>query len=194
MDQALDSAAFLVVILIVDFAITLWHSYQEWKGAGAPLWRNFGAIVGLDIPDAFGFPVFTIGLTVALFAIGFVGIIGPFNATVTACALGLLIGARLSDTLVSHALPYAIGYRPNPGLSSTPFYVVEALFLFWAFHPRLAAAPFAAGLGLALGALSFVLVLPGLRLARLLLPALRRPSWTRWQPIPSWAATIPEDK
>lgn len=114
MDQALDSVAVLVVILIVDFAITLRHSYQEWKGAGAPLWRNFGAIVGLDIPDAFGFPAFTIGLTVALFAIGFIGIIGPFNATVTACALGLLIGARLSDTLVSHVLPHAIGYRPIP--------------------------------------------------------------------------------
>jgi len=184
----LNSAPLLILILLADFAITLLHSYQEWRGAGAPLWRNFGAIVGLDVPDQWGFPLFTVGLTLALFAIGFVGIIGPLNASWTAAALGGLIGARLSDTLVSHVLLYGLGYRPNPGLSSTPLYVLEALFIAFTFQPRLAADPLFAIAGLAAGALSFVLVLPGLSLARWLFPTLGRPAWVRWQAMPSWAA------
>jgi hypothetical protein len=188
----LNSAPLLILILVTDFAITLLHSYQEWKGAGAPLWRNFGAIVGLDIPDQWGFPFFTVLLTLTLFVIGFVGIIGPLNASWTAAALGALIGARLSDTLVSHVLLYAVGYRPNPGLSSTPLYVLEALFIAFVFQPHLAADPVFAIAGLAAGALSFVLVRPLLSLARLLFPSLRRPAWVRWQPMPSWAAADSE--
>src|SRR5262249_30162975 len=95
MDAASDFAALLVLILPADFAITLLHSYQEWKGVGAPLWRNFGAIVGVDIPDWLGFPVFTVLLTLILLSIGFVGLVGPFGAGATAFALGALIGARL---------------------------------------------------------------------------------------------------
>ena len=125
MDAVLNSAPLLVLILLADFAITSFHSYQEWRGTGAPLWRNFGAIVGLDISDRFGFPVFTVLLTLTLFAISYVGIIGPLNASWTAAALG---------------------------------------------------------------ALSFVLVLPGLWLVRWLLPERRRPAWSRWQPMPSWAS------
>jgi hypothetical protein len=188
MDAVLNSAPLLVLILLADFAITSFHSYQEWRGAGAPLWRNFGAIVGLDISDQFGFPVFTVLLTLTLFAIGYVGIMGPLNAGWTAAALGALIGARLSDTLVSHLLLHSVGYRPNPGLPSTPLYVLEAVFIAWAFQARLAADPHAAKIGFALGALSFVLVLPGLWLARWLLPGRRRPAWSRWQPMPSWAS------
>jgi hypothetical protein len=50
MDEALNhfnqissfgrSAPLLVLILAANFAITALHSWQEWKGAGAPLWRN----------------------------------------------------------------------------------------------------------------------------------------------------------
>jgi len=70
-----DEEAFSVLILVADFAITSLHSYQEWKGAGAPLWRNFGAIVGLDVSDWWGFRIFTVFLTLGLFAIGFVGVL-----------------------------------------------------------------------------------------------------------------------
>jgi hypothetical protein len=164
MDAALNSVPLIALILLVDFAITFSHSYQEWRGLGAPIWRNFGAIVGVDIPDRWGFPIFTVLLTVSLFAIGFVGIIGPLRWS--AFALGALIGARLSDTLISHVLLYGVGYRPNPGLSSTPLYVLEALFIVWAFQPRLAANPSSAKAGLVLGILAFVLVLPGLWLVR----------------------------
>jgi hypothetical protein len=189
MDTVLNTGLVLVLILVADFAITSLHSFQEWKGAGAPLWRNFGAIVGVKIPDVWGFRIFTILLTVTLFAIGFVGIIGPLGSRWTAAALGALIGARLSDTLVSHVLLYGVGYHPNPGLHSTALYVLEALFIWFAFQARLAADPSCAKAGLALGAIAFVLVLPALWLVGWLKPALRQPRWRRWEPIPSWAAT-----
>jgi hypothetical protein len=186
-NAALNSASFIALIVVVDFALTLFHSLQEWKGTGAPIWRNFGAIVGLDIPDRLGFATFTLLLTLSLFAIGLVGIVGP--AQWSACALGILIGARLSDTLISHVLLYSVGYRPNPGLSSTPLYILEAAFLSWAFHGRLAADPASAKIGLVLGILAFVMVLPALWLVRAAIPSRRRPPWSRWQPIPSWAAS-----
>jgi hypothetical protein len=189
MDAALTSMPLLVLILVVDFALTSFHSYQEWKGAGAPLWRNFGAIVGLDISDKWGFRIFTVALTLILFVIGFLGIMGPPGASLTAGALGALIGARLSDTLVSHVLLHSLGYRPNPGLSSTPLYVVEALFMAWAFQARLATDPHWAKVGFVAGALSFVLVLPGLWLARSAWRDRIRPRWTRGQPMPPWAST-----
>src|ERR1700680_3006987 len=105
---ALDSVPLLVLILAADLAFTLLHSWQEWKGAGAPLWRNFGAIVGLDISDRWGFLIFTVLLTMGLAAIGAVGILGPLGPSWTAAALGALIGARLSDTLVSHTLLHGL--------------------------------------------------------------------------------------
>lgn len=185
----------LVLILGANFAITALHSYQEWKGEGAPLWRNFGAIVGLDIPDRLGFPLFTIGLTLGLWGLGLIGIagwfplVGPVGRSCAAGALGALIGARLSDTVVSHVLLHGLGYRPNPGLSSTPLYVLDALFIAVAFRAGLAADPISASYGFALGALAFVLVLPVLWLLRWVVPAWRRPPWQRWQPAPAWALT-----
>ena len=89
-------------------------------------------------------------LTLILYAIGFVGIIGPLGDSGTAGALGVLIGARLSDTIVSHVLLYTVGYRPNPGLSSTPLYVVEAVFLGFFFKTLLAAHPDCAVTGFAI--------------------------------------------
>jgi len=106
-------------------------------------------------------------------------------------ALGALIGARLSDTLVSHLLPYAIGYRPNPGLSSTPLYVLEAGFIAWVFKAALTADPHHAEIGFAGGVMAFVLVLPLLWLLRTAVPALRRVPWTRGQPMPAWASADP---
>lgn len=191
-DAILNSAPILVLILLADFAITSLHSIQEWKGVGAPLWRNFGAIVGLDVPDRLGFLFFTALLTLTLFAIGCVGITGLFGPWLTAAALGALIGARLSDTVVSHVLPYIVGYRPNPGLSSTPLYVFEAIFIGWAFSERLAAQPSPAIFGSIAGVLMFVAVLPALRLARRLVPAWQRPPWSSWQPMPSWALPEPQ--
>jgi hypothetical protein len=191
MGTALNSAPIIALILVTDFAITLFHSYQEWKGVGAPLWRNFGAIVGVDVPDGLGFLFFTVLLTLGLFALAFIGIGSPLGPGWTAGALGALVGARLSDTLVSHVLLYHLGYRPNPGLSSTPLYVLDAIFIAWTFQTRLAADPLLAKIGLTSGIVFFVLVLPVLWLLGWVMPAWKRPRWRPWQPIPSWASTNP---
>ena len=97
MDAALNSTALLLLILVADFAITSLHSYQEWKGLGAPLWRNFGAIVGFDFPDRCGFWLFTATLTLFLFAIGFVGIIGPTGTLLDRGCFGRRDGAYALD-------------------------------------------------------------------------------------------------
>jgi hypothetical protein len=201
MDEALNhfnqisgfgrSAPLLVLILAASFAITALHSWQEWKGAGGPLWRNFGAIVGVKIPDRLGFPVFTAGLTLGLWALALIGIAGWPRWIPPAFALGALIGARVSDTLVSHVLLNALRYRPNPGLSSTPLYVIEALFLIVAFRAGLAADPASACWGIILGAGFFVVVLPLLWLAQLLIPGWRRERWQRGQAMPAWVTDEP---
>lgn len=177
----------LAMILIADLAFTLLHSRQELKGDGAPLWRNFGAIVGVEVPGWLGFLGFTVGLTALLITLGVVGILAPLSAGCTAFALGALIGARLSDTVVSHLALYLVGYRPNPALASTPLYVIEAGFLAFVFHDRLLADPSATHFGLACGAIFFVLVLPGLWIARLAIPSWRRPRWKAGEQMPSWA-------
>lgn len=96
---SLDSAPLLALILVAAFAITSLHSYQEWKGAGAPLWRNFGAIAGLDVPDRWGLQLFTVLLTLILFVIGFVGIAGLFGPCLTAAALGALTWSSEAGTI-----------------------------------------------------------------------------------------------
>ena len=196
MDKALEhfsqvsgfgrSAPLLILILAASFAITALHSWQEWKGEGGPLWRNFGAIVGTKIPDRLGFAIFTAALTLVLWALALVGIAGLSLWMAPAFALGALIGARLSDTLISHVLLNALGYRPNPGLSSTPLYVLEALFLMVAFRAGLAADPAYAKCGIVAGAVVFVVVLPLLWLGQLLIPGWRRERWQRGHAMPAW--------
>lgn len=187
------SSGALLVILLLDLAFSAFHSYQEWRGEKAPLWRIFGAVVGVWVPHWVGFLSFTIGLTVLLWCVGLAGIagwlpvVGQLTEPGTVVALGALIGARISDTLVSHWGLYALGYRPNPGLSSTPLYVLEAAFIVLTFWKGLSLHPVAAWSGFACGAGFFVLVLPGLRSARLFVPSARRPPWIRWQPLPEWA-------
>jgi hypothetical protein len=155
------------------------------------LWRNFGAIVGVKIPDWLGFLGFTAGLTLTLWALALIGIAGWPRWIAPAFALGALIGARVSDTLVSHVLLNALGYRPNPGLSSTPLYVLEALFLIVAFRAGLAADWASARCGIIAGAGFFVAVLPGLWLAQLLIASWRRQRWQRGQAMPAWVTDEP---
>jgi len=96
-----------------------------------------------------------------------------------------LIGARISDTLISHWGLYALGYRPNPGLKSTPLCVIEAVFLLTAFWKGLAVSPDAAWKGFACGAGLFILVLPVLSLFRAC-ASWRRDRWVRGESIPAW--------
>jgi hypothetical protein len=128
------SSVALFLILGLDLTFSAIHAYEEWRGEEAPLWRVFGAIVGLWVSNRAGFLVFTVVLTLVLWGAGLAGICGclpiaKHSLPATVGALGAIIGARISDTLVSHWGLYALGYRPNPGLKSTPLYVLEAVFL-----------------------------------------------------------------
>jgi hypothetical protein len=185
------SSAALFLVLGFSWVFSAVHSYQEWRGEDVPLWRVFGAVVGVWLPDWIGFLSFTLALTLVLWGVSLAGIggwlpiIGPMSLPAAVGALGCLIGARISDTLVSHWGLYALGYRPNPGLKSTPLYVIEAVFILVTFRKGLSLAPSAAWVGLACGAGFFVLVLPALAALRVI-PSWRRAAWIRWQPIPAW--------
>ena len=185
------SSVALFLILGLDWAFSAIHAYEEWRGEEAPLWRAFGAIVGLWVPNWAGFLVFTVALTLALWGAGLAGICGCLpivghSLPATVGALGVIIGARISDTLVSHWGLYALGYRPNPGLKSTPLYVLEAVFIALTFWKGLSLAPCAAWTGVAVGAVVFILVVPGLRALRTIWPSWARAPWVRWQPLPAW--------
>jgi hypothetical protein len=187
------SSLALVVILGLNWTFTAIHSYQEWRGEEVPLWRVFGAIVGVWLADWFGFLSFSLGLTLALWGVGLAGVtgwlpmIGQIGDAYAVGALGAIVGARISDTVVSHWGLYALGYRPNPGLKSTPLYVIEAVFLLLAFRKGFELAPTAAWVGFAFGAGAFIVVLPVLRGLRMIAPPLRRTPWIRGEPLPAWA-------
>ena len=126
----------LIVILTINLILTLAHSCQELRGR---LWRYFGAIAGIRISDKVGFPLFFIGLTFTLGTLGVTGITGQFffffsTPAFAIFALGFIIGGRLSDTLYSHVRLHRQGYRPNPGLATTRYYVAEAIILMWSSH------------------------------------------------------------
>src|SRR5215831_16799777 len=121
----------LVLLLVADLGLTLIHSLQELNGR---LWQYFGAIAGVQIPKVLGILFFSLVLTVFLLAVGFTGISGHvlffrIPDWIAIGALGLLIGGRLSDRLYSHVRLDRQGYRPNPGLKSTPYFLAEALIM-----------------------------------------------------------------
>lgn len=180
----------LFLILGMSLALTLFHTLEELKGRGGPLWRNFGAVVGVWIPDWLGFPLFFLILTALLWLVALVAITGSLltcavQGKCAAVALGALIGARLGDTLVSHVLLYVLRYRPNPGLASTPLYVAEAVFLIATFSRGLTAGGGSTWVGLFIGAGFFCFVLPFLWFFRVI-PSWRRVRWRRGEPPPAW--------
>jgi hypothetical protein len=183
----------LFVIFGVSAAITLVHTLEEWKAPGGPLWWNFGAIVGVRIPDFLGFLLFTVLLTFALWLVSLVAITGNLvifsvGTKYSAVALGALIGARLGDTLVSHFLLYVLGYRPNPGLSSTPLYIFEAGFLIMTFLKGITAGCGFTCLGLGIGVFAFCIVLPILWFLKIFKTGWRMSRWLPGQPLPTRTA------
>jgi hypothetical protein len=195
MDQAsaiLSPVPVILLIFVVDLALTALHIFQEWTGRPAPLWQVFGAVVGVRLPNRLGFALFTPVLLVLLWLLGLIGLAGWFPVLGrvplrwAVCALGAIIGARISDSFVSHWLLYWLGYRPNPGILSTPLYVGEAVFLLAAFWPGLKLAQATAWVGFVLGTAFFVAILPILRAGRLI-KTWRRDAWVRGKPIPAWA-------
>src|SRR5262245_8279106 len=185
-----NSALAMFLILGANWAFTLVHILQEWKGEEVPLWRVFGAVVGVFIPNRLGFASFTVALCLLQWLIGVMAITGwpGWTDWLPIWALGTTIGARLADSAVSHWLLHARGYRPNPGLSSTVLYVAEAIFLLVVFQKGLGAHPTAAWIGFVCGAGFFiVLVWAGLWLLRVFVPSWRRDKWVPGEPIPAWA-------
>src|SRR5262245_3956148 len=183
-----SSAFALVAIIGINFTLTLVHALQEFRGR---LWRYFGAIVGVSIPDAAGALLFFVLLTLALWIVGWIGITGHVPAfgqseLLAVGAVGILIGGRLSDRWYSHVLLDRRGYKPNPGLQSTPYYVVEAAFLTIVFLPGFTRHYLAAAIGFVLGWAFFLSVLPVIRLLRVF-PFLRREAWTAGESSPAWA-------
>lgn len=186
-----NSALAMFLILGVNWAFTLIHILQEWKGEDVPLWRVFGAVVGTYLPNWVGFLSFTVLLCAAQWLIGLMAIAGrPVFADPpwwSIWALGALVGARVADSVVSHWLLYGLRYRPNPGLSSTLLYSAEAIFILVAFHKGYSLDPHAWWRGFECGAGLFIAVLPALWLLRWLVPPWQRECWVRGEPIPAWA-------
>jgi hypothetical protein len=189
------STAILLLILGIDLMLTLVHSLQELRGR---LWRYFGAIAGVSISDFVGVLIFFVVLTVGLWVVGWIGITGDLPITerrserLAAAAIGILIGARLSDRRYSHVLLDRRGYRPNPGLKSTPYYLTEAIVLAVVFSPLLTDHYILGALGFLIGWATFFFVLPFIRAFRVV-PRLRREPWKAGEPSPAWARLLREE-
>jgi choline dehydrogenase len=174
-----------VVLLGLSWTLTLVHTIQELRGH---LWRYFGAIAGVRIPDGIGLVLFTVVLPVLVWVVSLIAIVGlPFIGDAgRMIAVGGLIGARLSDRWYSHVRLDRLGYRPNPGLSSVRYYFAEAIILIILFYQGIWSHwPYAA-VGFVIGWGFFLLVLPTLRLLRRF-PTIRQEYWREGQPIPAWA-------
>lgn len=190
-----------VIILVSSLVFSAIHVFEEWKGSAFPLWRAFGAIEGVHVPNWLGFPFFTVLLLLILWIAGFSGIVGwrvvgwvglwpSFGQLPTEqCVFWLefLIGALVSDCVFSHWIPYLARYRPNSGLRSTALYALEAALLLAFFWKGLSANPAPAIVGIVLGALFFLAVWGFLVALRLCVLAWRRSPWVGGQPIPPWA-------
>lgn len=189
-----DSTLAMLLILAANFVFTLVHVLQEWKGESVPLWRAFGAVVGTYLPNWLGFLLFTVALCLLQWWVGLTGITGWPNGVrpdgvwpLAIGAIGALLGARIADSVVSHWGLYALGYRPNPGLSSTVLYTIEAAFILIVFHKAYSIDPVSWRCGFLCGVIFFIAVLPLLWALHLLIPRWRRDKWVRGEPIPVWA-------
>ena len=176
--------AILAILQSVDLALTLLHSLQERNGQ---LWRYFGAIAGVKIPDSFGQISFFGGLTISLWIVGLLGISGTvlLQTPLAFGCLGAIIGCRLSDGWFSHIALNNAGYRPNPGLSSVPLYFAEAVVFLIVFYPTLRMQMFPVLIGFIIGALAFYAVIPGLRVVGRLVFEPIEP-WRKGTPQPKW--------
>jgi hypothetical protein len=152
----------LTVLQVIDLALTLLHSLQEREGR---LWRYFGAIAGVKIPDGFGQISFFWGLTISLWIVGLLGIAGAvlWQAPLAFGRLGAIIGCRLSDSWFSHIALNNAGFRPNPGLSSVPLYFAEIAVLLVVFYPAIRIRMLAVLIGFVIAAFAFYSILPSLK-------------------------------
>ncbi len=140
-----------MLLFAMSALFTLLHVAEELVGDGGPLWRYFGAIAGLRIPDAIGFVLFTVGLAAALIVVAWLGYVGG-----SALWLGVLLGARVGDSVFSHWL-LVLEWKPNPGIATTVLFAVEVALVIALGLP-------ASPTGFLLGATFFAAIVPVLRL------------------------------
>jgi len=179
-----DTLVILAIIQIADLAFTLLHSLQERKGK---LWRYFGAIAGVKIPDGFGFAAFFVGLTASLWTVGLLGITGTvlWQTPIAFGCLGAIVGCRLSDSWFSHIRLNNEGYRPNPGLPSVPLYILESLVLVVVFYPAIRLHTVPVLIGFIAGVLAFYSVIPLFSsIGRSVFPPME--PWRKGSPQPEW--------
>jgi hypothetical protein len=139
-------------MLEINALLTLIHSLEEAYGK---IWRYLGNIVGVRINDIVGISIFTIGLTVLLWVVGIHALV-----YYDMLYLGILIGARLSDSWYSHIELWVQGYRPNPGIYSIPLYIAEVVVLLLMYSSLIAHYPIRFMIGMAVGWTMFLLVIP----------------------------------
>jgi len=118
---------------------------------------------------------------------GWLPLIGTVSTPLAIWSLGAVLGARIADACVSHWGLWLLHYRPNPGLSSTALYALEAVVIIVAFRTGFAIDPVAAWFGFACGAGFFIGVIPGLAVVRKFARSWQREPWTRGKPMPAWA-------
>jgi hypothetical protein len=183
------STLMLGLVLAADLVFTGIHVWQEWKGEKYPLYRAFGAIVGFWFPRGIGFALFTVGLAVFLWAMGITAYTGWLGTGFGIGALGFVLGARASDSIISHWALSLAGYRPNPGLSSTLLYVLEIVLIVFAFQRGLSLNLRAASIGIICGFAAFVFPLPVMAVLRFFIKSSQYERWVRGKQIPEWAVT-----
>ena len=193
-DLLLSQAAFpfVLILLALDLLLSLVHAFQELKGR---MWRYVGAIAGLG-SGSWGIAPFFFALTAVLWTVGLIAIVGyPFAGdsvtgdAIRMAAVGALIGLRLSDRWHLHIKLDRLGYRPNPGLPSVPYYFAEAAVLAVLFLKGVVAdwplPALGAGLGVLFGWLFFYTVLPIARAIARFVPGLRQKPWRPRRPMAS---------
>lgn len=122
MELALLAVSLPLILTGLSVLFTIVHTADEIAGEQQtiveyladvyPLFPRLGYVAGLVSLLAFG------GVQVWLAVAGYAG--GD------RAALWALLAIRLGDCLVSHWLPWLAGRRPNPGLSTTPLYALDA--------------------------------------------------------------------
>src|SRR5262249_24249201 len=109
------SAILPLLILALNWAFSAIHVFEGWKGSKFLLWRAFGAIEGLYVPNWLGFPFFTVLLLLILWIAGVTGIVGwgvigwsgfwPSFGWVSEQQgvfwIGFILGALVSDSIFS---------------------------------------------------------------------------------------------
>lgn len=103
---------------LLSALFTVVHTVEELDRDSGPIWSYLGITdnpaAGLLLLLGFG------SFQVVLAWLGFVG--------GSPLALGLLAAVRLLDLVASHLVPaFVLGRRPNPGLMSSPLYLIDAL-------------------------------------------------------------------